>query len=204
MILVHPFTCMLAGASGSGKTELIFNILAAKLIDQKPEKIVYCYSRWQERFNNYSYITFHEGLPDVDSLDPNVVNLVVLDDSMTSVGKDKAILDFFTVDSHHKNISVFFLTQNLFSQGKYSRTISLNCHYMILLNNPRDKSQINFLSRQMFPNNTNFLVECFDDATSHQFGYLFLDFKQSTDNNMRVQTGILPTDTRIVYKPKKF
>ena len=203
MIFFHPFTCMLAGPSGSGKTELLFKILASNLLKPVPDKILYCYSRWQDRFINHPNIIFNEGLPDIDSFDTTEVNLIILDDLMSCVEKDKSILHLFTVDSHHKNISVFFLTQNLFSQGKFSRTISLNCHYMILLNNPRDKSQINYLSRQMFPHKSNFLVECYNDATSHEYGYLFLDFKQQTDNNMRVQSGILPTETRIVYQLKK-
>ena len=47
----------------------------------------------------------------------------------------------------------------------------------------------------MFPHTSSFLVECYNEATSTQFGYLFLDFKQNTDNDMRVQTRILPTET---------
>ena len=121
---------------------------------------------------------------------------------MAQSEQDKVVLDFFTVDSHHKNISVYFLAQNLFSQGKYMRTISLNCHYILLMNNPRDRSQINFLARQIFPTHTKYLVESYLDATSTKYGYLFLDFKQETDNELRVQTGILPNQKRIVYQIK--
>jgi hypothetical protein len=121
---------------------------------------------------------------------------------MSDAEADKSIFSLFTIDSHHKNISVFFLTQNLFSQGKYSRTISLNCQYIILMNNPRDRSQINYLAKQVFPTNSKFLVESYIDATSQKHGYLLLDFKQDTDNSMRVQTGILPNETRIVYQVK--
>lgn len=194
----------MAGPSGSGKTELLTQILQSSIIDPPPDNIIYCYSRWQDRFNSMVGIQFNEGLMDVDTLDSTKRNLIILDDLMTKCEKDSSILNLFTVDSHHKNLSVFFLTQNLFSQGRYSRSISLNAHYMILLNSPRDRSQINFLSRQMFPSNPKFLVECYEDATSKQFGYLFLDFKQTTDNKFRVQTGILPNDTRIVYQQKIF
>jgi hypothetical protein len=114
---------------------------------------------------------------------------------------DCDILSLFTIDSHHQNISVFLLTQNLFSQGKYSRSISLNSQYMILLNNPRDRAQIYYLARQMFPTNSKFLVEAYQDATDDQeFGYLFIDLKQKTSNDWRIQTGILPFQTRFIYK----
>ena len=56
--------------------------------------------------------------------------------------KDTSIYDIFTVDSHHKNISVFFLTQNLFPKEKNARTISLNCNYIITTCNPRDRAQL--------------------------------------------------------------
>ena len=118
--------------------------------------------------------------------------------------KDKSILELFTTDSHHSNISVFLITQNLFSQGKFSRTISLNCQYLFILNNPRDKAQIYNLARQMFPTNSLFLIECYEDATIKKYGYLFLDLTQSTNNRYRVQTGITPNETRIIYEPKKF
>ena len=80
--------------------------------------------------------------------------------------KDNSIYDIFTVDSHHKNISVFFLTQNLFLNEKNARTISLNCNYIITTNNPRD--------------NSKFLLECFEDSMEKPFGYIVLYLTQST------------------------
>lgn len=56
----------------------------------------------------------------------------------------------------------------------------------------------------MFPTNSKFLVECYEDATSKPHGYLFLDFKQSTEDKFRVQSGILPEEHRVVYQAKKF
>ena len=122
---------------------------------------------------------------------------------MDQCQKDSSILSLFTIDSHHKNTSVFFITQNLYSQAKYSRTISLNSHYLIIFKNPRDKSQINVLARQMFPNKIQFFMESFEDATENKsHGYLLLDFKQSTLMKNRVQTGIIPGDERIIYTSK--
>ena len=113
------------------------------------------------------------------------------------------IQKLFTVDSHHMNISIFFITQNLFSKGKCMRTISLNSNYMLIFNNPRDRQQIRTLSRQMFPNNPKLLSECYEDATeAKQFGYLFLDLTQKTKQKHRIQTNILPGETRIIYQSK--
>jgi hypothetical protein len=201
----HPFTCMVFGPSGSGKSELIFKILKynQSLIQPAPQKIIYCYSIWSDKFNKlhdvYPSIQFQEGIPSVDNFNSNLNNLLILDDLMTKA-KSESMLELFTVHSHHLNISVFLLAQNVFCQSKNFRTMSINTHYFILLNNPRDKSQINCLSRQMYPKNVKFLEECYEDAVSEPFGYLFIDFKTDTSPILRVQSNIL--ENRIIYKPK--
>ena len=58
-----------------------------------------------------------------------------------------------------------YLMQNLFPPGRRSRTISLNCHYMIVFKNPRNLLGISILASQMYPHSTNFLVQSFQDAT---------------------------------------
>ncbi len=68
---------------------------------------------------------------------------------------------------HHKSFSIILITQNLFFQGKTSRTITLNTHYIILYKNPRDAMQIMVLGRQIFPGNTKYFMECYQDATNH-------------------------------------
>ena len=50
IIFRHPFTCIIAGPTGAGKTVLLKKILENKnyIIDTKPDKIVYCYNGWLE------------------------------------------------------------------------------------------------------------------------------------------------------------
>jgi len=200
---------MLAGPTMSGKTTILTKILSNTqvLIDKKIDRVIYCYARWQNSYDKMKLdnpsMEFVEGLPEIDLIDANQNNLMVLDDLMDQCEKEKSILNLFTTDSHQKSISVFLITQNLFSQGKFSRTIGLNCHYLFLLNNPRDQSQIYYLARQMFPNDSKFLIECYADAVeSQKFGYLFVDLKQSTKKNHRVQAGVLPGEERIIYQLK--
>jgi len=191
--LVHPFTCMIAGPTKSGKTHLLMKILRdkKKLIFPNVEKIVYCYSQWQEDFDEFkSDIEFYQGIFDTELFSSSTKNLIIFDDLMEECGNDKTILNLFTRGSHHKNISVILLTQNLFNKGKYCRTISLNSHYLIIFNNPRDKSQINHLARQMYPTNSKFLIDAYDKATKNGHGYLFIDNNQFTDPQLRIQSNI--------------
>ena len=66
----------------------------------------------------------------------------MFDDLMTEAKCDQRIADLFTNGSHHRNISVVYLTQNLFPQGKASMDIILNTQYMVLFNNPIDSSDL--------------------------------------------------------------
>jgi hypothetical protein len=219
---IHPATILLCGPTRSGKTTLLTKILHYSdkgLVRPPTHRIVYCYSTWQKAFeeiqmsraspahlnlsSNAATIEFRQGLPDLTDFDPKRNNILILDDLMTEAGKDANCLKIFTVDSHHLNITVFFLTQNIFPQEKYSRTISLNSQYMILTNNPRDRNQLVQLGKQIFPGYTKFFAEAFNDVvTQKRFGYLLFALDQKTDEENRVQTGILPDEERIIYRKK--
>ncbi|CAF0982747.1 unnamed protein product, partial [Brachionus calyciflorus] len=147
-------------------------------------------------------IRFVKGIPDIDEFDQEKNNLIILDDLMKECEEDCSIQKLFTIDSHHRNISVFFVTQNIFSKGKFTRTLNLNSNYLILFNNPRVRLQTLMLARQMFPNKVSFFMENFEDASSKPHGYIFIDLNQSTENRNRIQTGITPDETRIIYTLK--
>ena len=66
-------------------------------------------------------------------------SLVILDDMVDAVMNDSSMIKVFTERSHHQNISVIFMTQKIFHQGKTARTISLNTQYMVLFENARSK-----------------------------------------------------------------
>ena len=88
-------------------------------------------------------------------------NLIVINDLMTETGTDKRITNLFTKSSHHRNLRVILLLQNLFYYGKESHNISLNTHYIVLFKNPRDNTVISSLARQMYPGKIKFLQEAF-------------------------------------------
>ena len=98
---------------------------------------------------------------------------------------------------------MLYLVQNLFPKNKESRTISLNSQYMVVFKNPRDVSQMSHLARQMYPGRVKFVQEAFKDATAVPYGYLLVDLKQDTPEDMRLRTAIFPDDgVQYVYLPK--
>lgn len=196
IMFIHPFTALLSGPTSCGKTVFTFKIIthAKKLIDPPPEEIIWCYGIYQKIFENYKHVQFHEGLPNVSEFTGKKRVLLIIDDLMNQA--NDSISQLFTRGSHHLNISVMFLTQNLFFDSKHNRTMNLNTHYLILFKNPRDLSQINYLARQM---HSKHLVQAFKDATSRPYGYLIVDLRSTTDDDVRLRTGIFPGELPYAY-----
>ena len=201
--LKHPFTSVVAGPTKSGKTRFVFRLIenADTLINPPPERIVYCYGEFQPIFAKFPAVEFHEGLPDVNQFDGRKRVLLILDDLMNEANQN--ICNLFTKLSHHRNVSVVFVTQNLFHKNPFVRTMNLNTHYIVMFKNPRDAGQVANLARQMYPGKSKFVVEAYKDATKDPYGYLLFDMDSTTDENYRIRTKIFPDDDRsYAYIPK--
>ena len=199
----HPFTCVIAGGTGSGKTRFLENALihAKQTISAPIHRLVYCYGVYLEDTFNllrkyYPNIELIRGLSANLEFDPSINNFLIIDDLMVEAVKSNLVSDYFTKGSHHQNLSVIYMTQNIFLQGPFGKTINNNSNYTIYFKNPRDKQQILYLGRQMFPGrgNSNTLKEAYDDAVARPYGYIFLDFKPSVSDKLRIKTNVLPTD----------
>lgn len=199
LTLKHPFTGIVAGPTSCGKTVWIFKLIenAASMIEPPPKEIVYCYGEHQKLFNNYSHVKFHKGLPNIQDFDGRRPVLLIIDDLMQEA--DEGVANLFTKGSHHRNVSVMLLTQNLFPKNKFARTISLNSHYLVLFKNPRDASQIGVLARQMHPHRSAYVVESFKDATSQPHSYLLIDLRPEQIDLLRLRSNIFPGEQHSVY-----
>ena len=193
----HPTTIMVVGPTGSGKTEFVSRAIEQRIFNPMPERKIWIYGERQEaiesRHSDIEFIMDGNIEEITDSLNQEETNMLVIDDQMCgAVHGDKRFIEkLFTQGSHHKNLTVILIVQNLFA--KELRTISLNTHYFVLLKNSRDRTQIRTLGQQMFPDNPKFLVEAFDDATRGQtYGYLIVDsHPQTEDDSLRIVSRVL-------------
>lgn len=200
--LKHPFTCLVVGPTSCGKTVFLFKLIrnATAMIEPSPRKIVYCYGEYQQLFREYPKVVFHQGLPNMQEFDGSQPILLIIDDLMQETNEDVANL--FTKTSHHRDISVILLTQNLFPKNRFARTISLNAHYYILFKNPRDTSQFAHLARQMYAGRWKFAVDAYKDATREPYTYLLVDLRPEQDEDLRLRTNVFPGEKQYVYVSK--
>jgi hypothetical protein len=176
----HPFPSVISGPTGSGKSVFVRRFVhnIQHMMMPSRDKIWWCYDIYQPLYGTVNGVEFVQGLPDFDALDPAEKHLIIINDQMDDV--DQRVTNLFTKYSHHRNLSVMLIVQNLFNINKYHRTISLNTHYMVLFKNPRDMSQIMALAHQMYPRRTHFFLETFARATAKSHGYMVIDMKQDT------------------------
>ena len=215
----HPTTVLIAGPTQCGKTYFFISVLKRKLIQPEPQRIVWVYGEWQSAYaelqQEFPRIEFVKNFqPQLyESFDSRVRNLVVLDDQMENRNAHKrgadSVVKFFTQGSHHRNMTVVYIVQNLFNQDKSMRTVSLNAHYIIVFKNPRDGTQIQTLACQMFPGNPTPLLDAFKDATTVTSesgatrGYLLLDFHPTSCDALRMLTGVFD-ERPTAYVPREY
>ena len=201
----HPATILLSGPTGCGKTRFVRSILEEKLIEPFPTRLIWVYGEWQGDYDQikiiYPEIEFMKGYSDdiYDSLEPTERNLLILDDQMSEASDTKSLAKLFTKGSHHRNVTILYLVQNMFDQGKSSRTVSLNSHYTVVFRNLRDQSQFRTMARQLLPKNSQWLIDAFTDATVRPFGYLVIDNSPQCDPVFRFRTNILRGELPTVY-----
>ena len=118
----HPFSCIVSGTSGSGKSSFVIRFLQnlAYLCTEPTFAggIVWCYgekcavpSRKQLPAN----ARYNEGVPEDFGSANGEPCLVILHDLLHDV-YSKQVCELFTRGSYHRNLSVILITQKLFHQ----------------------------------------------------------------------------------------
>lgn len=214
---LHPFTALIAGPTGSGKTYLTRNLLSEYKtttdIEAQPLRVLWCHGQWQkiyaEAIDN-TQVEYHEGLADERLIRKVKPHIIILDDLMAEVCDNREMSDLFTKKSHHLCISVIFIVQNMFKKGKEMRDIRLNCHQLLLLKIPQDINQVRILGRQIFPSNSLAFNEAYEDATHDPHSYLNIDCSQTCPNEFRLKSRLTRGERKnsnryapIVYIPIK-
>ncbi len=217
LVFKHPCTCIISGPSRSGKTHLMGRVLKFRreMFNPPVAKVIWFYGaegstkELREKLKESEGdgdcpVEFVQGMPGQNWLnkqDPSVNKLIVLDD-LQDHANTGFVSQMFTKNSHHSNISCFFLVQNMFGKEKDMRTSSMNTNYRIVFNNPADQVQTGVLSKNILGvGNSNQIREIMNELrTEGPYAYLALDLHPRTEENLRIRTNIFPDDTsHLVY-----
>ena len=205
-----PARICISGPSNSGKTVLTKNLIdyRSRIFSSEVKDILYCYNIYQPMFETIEcenpIVRFHQGLPTADVIDDLGKDrrgvLLILDDLCHKAGSSDDVEILMTQKSHHLNISVIYITQNIFDKRKCNRTISLQFDYIFLFRNFRDKGQISCLGRQLFPGHCKSFLSAYDEAVRKPYGYLLINLSASHPyDDIRLFTNIFDDDV-VVFK----
>ena len=191
-----PFGLIISGPSSSGKTTFLLKLLNEykDLIEPIPKSILYCYGEFHSYVPKLQKvgINVYAGIPPEEILarQPKPL-LLILDDLMLSID-EHYLSNLFTRKSHHGNMGIIFLTQNLFE--KKIKVARVNSQYLVLMRSPAHALQVRTIGTQIFPRQLDYLLQAYKSATSLPYGYLLIDLHPASDPLLRLRTKIFKSD----------
>jgi len=205
-----PCAVCISGPSQSGKSSFIVKLVECRevMFNQKFERLYYCQPPnlcigynpvFEQICKTFPSAELVSGLPDVTKLQLDIDStskLLILDDLMVSLLNSEEMVHLFTVQIHHSNITCLFTLHNIYSQSRFSKTISRNIAYSVLFYNRLDLRELKTISSQI-SNNSNFLLDCFKFLMEKFAGnnaYIVIDGSyQSKMKSMFIRSHVFPS-----------
>ena len=219
--LVTPFTLLLAGKSKCGKTHLLLDILRQwryitdDTVGFYTKHIYWFYGTIAEKQMaemKVIFDQFREELGDKDEkpslhfekgdftskncqmlFDKMENAIVIIDDLMTEMTSNQQICSFFTRESHHLDINMIYLWQDIFPRQQHASTISKNTDYKILFDNPSGISSLQNMMATMFgaqagKKDSVFkkILDFFRKSKTGSFPFVFFNVKPNQDDDMKI------------------
>lgn len=185
-----PFRMIIAGNSGSGKTQTLLNFLYN--MPDTFEKIFVVTKNKDEPLYNYleeklgkEGLSVKEGiseLPDLDSLDKEQNNLIVLDDLVNEPTKQqRPICDYF-IRARKKNCSIIYISQSFYQVPKLIRD---NISYLVIKQVSSMKNLTMICRECSLGIEKKELKKIYDDATATKQDFLLIDLEGDKDERFR-------------------
>lgn len=189
-----PFRMLIAGSSGSMKTNTLLNLIA--MMPDTFEKIWIVTKNKQEPLYEYLYdktggkdgmVTIHEidkdGLPDINKeFNPEQNSLLVFDDLVNETGKKLApVMDAF-IRARKRGCSLVFITQSFYATPKMIR----NNLTHIILKQVSSMKNLTMISRECsldLPKKV--LTDMYKDSIKEKGGFLMFDLEGEEEKKFR-------------------
>lgn len=128
---------------------------------------------------------------------------IILDDLMKESGESGILTTIFSRESTHSNISLIFLTQNLFHQGIKNSNVTTyrNTKYLILFYSKADRRVLSYVAQKIGVRNSDKLRDMLDQILEKQ-RYVVCDFHIESDKKLSFRTNIFAKN-KLFYPIRK-
>ena len=175
-----PVRITISGASGTGKTNILLNLILQYLTFDK--LYVYakdlCEAKYDflqkvcAKFEEDVLFAKDRNIISVDDLDPEKQNLIVFDDYVTENSCQQKIEDLF-IRGRKKNASIIYLTQSYYRTPK---NIRLQCDYIILMKSCNQR-EISLILKEHSVSDS--IKQKYNYAIQQPYNFFLLDLKRN-------------------------
>ena len=119
--------------------------------------------------------------------------LLIIDDLMKEMSEMDVLTNLFTRISSHQNLSIIFITQNIFYQGKNASagiTIYRNTKYIVLFVSRVDRSTIRYLVQRMSQGKNNHLLRLMIASVLEKHRYIMINFDINRKSDLMFSTQL--------------
>lgn len=199
--LVNPFNLLIVGKRGSGKTNLLINLIlkyldfdtltlcvahktfSYKLLDDLLKKDL-------QDYEDNGAIKWYDNplkIPGIEEFDKTKQNLVIFDDMMSTNAKEKKIMTKWFVESRHASASVVNLVQDI--KNGIPPTGRRNLTHVILFHG-LDNEQLTEAFKHWVGGDIKkeTFIDLYRRATPNKFDFLFIDI-ENPSIHMRYRKG---------------
>jgi len=186
----QPFRMLMVGSSGSGKTNVLIDLILRYLVydklyvytkhlHQSKYKILQKIIKFVEEdellkdVGDFPIAVFADDIKNVvplEKMDEKKDNVIIFDDFITEKNQ-KQMIDMF-VRGRHKNASVIYLTQSYFSTPK---DIRINCNQFLLFGSANNRDINLVLSDHCSDMDKEEFRRLYNEATSEQYSFFYID-----------------------------
>jgi hypothetical protein len=190
-----PFRFLVVAASGSGKTNMVVNLImehldfdrvyifAPDLTEPKYVYLIGTLKAMEQRLHEVNggdeQIVFFgdkpEDIPDVNDLDPDFQNLVIIDDSVINKKANEKVSELF-IRGRKRNASIIYQTQSFFHVPKLMR---LQANYVALFSVAGAGELREICKHFATQVDYNEFKKLFKQCTDRPFSFMLLDLKTS-------------------------
>lgn len=178
-----PFYMLIIGGSGSGKTNVLMQIMQCST--KTFHRIIICVKNSDEPLYNLLLekcpeVEFYESghIPDIDEFDSSEQSLLVFDDLVLE--KDQSAISEYFIRGRKLNITCIYISQSYY---KVPKLIRINCRYIILKKLSSKKDLKLILNEYNITNNIDEVLDLYNKITAKDFtNFMLIDTR---DNKFR-------------------